>query len=892
MMLKSAGARLGRARIPAPLPVAAVAVIAVIAAVAVMTAFVSPVAAREGTLVQKLPNGLTVILEEDHSRPLIGVSLCVNGGSRTETPEISGLSHYYEHLMYRGGSKEQKPLEFRREMQQLGDESGGYTTEDYTNFGFTVPKVNFDEAFRRATDDWLHLEVTQEKIDAERQVVLEEYNQDEDRPDYQVEVELLKLIYKVHPYRVGPIGLRKVIEGANLQTFRTFYEDRYVPNQMVLSMVGDFDADSMLAKVVASWGTRPAGPSSFERGLTEPEQKEFRFNERPMKTATRKVILAFPIPPATHADIPALEMTAALLGSGSSSRLWQALKVRNNLAVSLACYVDKRTDPGYIGVYLDLEPARTEAALNEVTRELSRLCREPPSMDELSRVREMILAQRERSLQTVFGRAEALGAAEVKGSALDVDRYPALIRAVTREDISRIAATYLKPDRADLSIIRPDTSAAFDPAPMVQRWREDFGPEQTSSKSSAAEPVRTVLDNGVVLLVRPMPQATMVGAVVLVRGGQWAEPSGEEGIANFTANLLDRGAAGKSQTEIADRLGSLGATLNTWGESDDIAASMEVPPENHRAALELLGDVIASPTFPPAEIEKLRTDELAEISSIPDRPFENTNRAFYSELYKNSPYRNPVIGTERSVTSFTEDQVRAFYRTAFTGKNTFVVVAGPVDPGAIRNWAQEKLGQLPAGAPVRIGGVEDQSPASPVDTLIVRDQEQVAFNTGWPTLSVTDPDYIPLRVAVRVLGDWYFYTYVYSKGVAYRSWFYMTQRLGQGSVQNEMGVSPGVYKEISGDVIADLSHYVGGVFPDDEFQAAKRRLISAHYLEGQTSIGLARQLAFWEMAGPGEQFYDSIPARIEAVTSAQAEAAARKYLHPDRYLRVGIGKAS
>ncbi|HEY2923825.1 MAG TPA: insulinase family protein, partial [Candidatus Eisenbacteria bacterium] len=163
-------------------------ILAALLCISLAPALAAPVRAATSEIIRRetLPNGLRLILLENHSKPLVAACVVVNGGSRTETPTLSGLSHYYEHLIFRGGSLKQGELEFRKQMQRIGEESGGYTTNDYTCYGFTAPKENFDEALDRSVDAWMNLKLTQEKVTRERQVVMEEFNQGEDRPDYKV----------------------------------------------------------------------------------------------------------------------------------------------------------------------------------------------------------------------------------------------------------------------------------------------------------------------------------------------------------------------------------------------------------------------------------------------------------------------------------------------------------------------------------------------------------------------------------------------------------------------------------------------------------------------------------------------------------------------------------
>lgn len=871
--------------------------------IALLLAVIWLAPARAEIVRQVLPNGLTVILEEDHSRPLVAGSLVVRGGSRTETPDLLGLSHYYEHLIFRGGSRDQAELEFRRAMQSLGQESGGYTTDDYTNFGFTAPTANFDEALRRSTDAWMNLNLTQEKVDKERQVVMAEYQQGRDQPDYLLYYAMLRTLFTTHPYRVSPIGRREVIEGASLETFRTFYQDRYVPNQMVLALVGDLEVNAALARVRELWGEYAAGHPSFEQGLIEPEQQEFRFHQETAATSETKVALAFPIPPANHADFPALELLSALLANGNSSRLWKSLKLEEDLVRSVSAIAERRLDPGLLEIAADLDPANLADALDRMATALSTIAATPPSLDELNRARATLLSARVLELQTPFARAEALSEAEVMGTAYDVDRYPSLLRAVSRQDIARVARQYLSPQHANLVLVQPTGATNFDPTDWIEAWRGEWAADSTTTASSeVAAPgasrladgvTKKSLDNHARLLVRPNAQAEVVGAVVLWRGGQWAEPTGKAGLANFVASMLDKGAAGRKQIEIADRLGDLGAQLSLTGGPDYITATLEVPASGYQDALEILADVLTRPTFPPDEREKVRRDVLAEIASLPDRPFDNLKREFYARLYGDTPYGRPLLGDSVAIAGITDADLRDFMQRTMVGSNLVIAVSGPVDERAVTAWATARFGTLQPGAEVAIDAkLKVAAPPRAVDLLLDRVQEQTVYNTGWPTVAFTSPDYVPLRAAVALMADRIFFKYVYEKGVAYRSWFYQTERLGPGAALNEMGVSPKVYKEISGEVLDDLTRFTREPIPPEELRAAEAKVISRHYLDVQTNLALARRLAFFELSGRGYAAIDRYPEEIGAVTPTEAAEAARRYLLEGRSTRVAIGQGA
>jgi predicted Zn-dependent peptidase len=224
------------------------------------------------------------------------------------------------------------------------------------------------------------------------------------------------------------------------------------------------------------------------------------------------------------------------------------------------------------------------------------------------------------------------------------------------------------------------------------------------------------------------------------------------------------------------------------------------------------------------------------------------------------------------------------------GSNLVVAVVGDFDSDALLATARTTLGTLRKGAPVEVGNVSDAPAASSRPLFEEKDQEQITYNTGWLGCSVRDPDYPALRVATTVIGDRLFFKYVYEKGVAYRSWFYMTDRFGQSSVQNEMGVAPKNWDMASTGVLEDVAGYEKGPLSAAEVKRAVDKAVTRLYLRSQESRQIAQRLAYWETSGLGWEFGESLPEKLRAVTPEQAGAAMKKYLRLDAYTRVAVGK--
>lgn len=842
-----------------------------------------------------LSNGLTLLLQEDHSKPLVGVCVFVNGGSRTEDPKLSGLSHYYEHLIFRGGSARQAELEFRKEMQRIGEESGGYTTNDYTCYGFTAPTPNFDEALWRSIDAWFGLKLTQAKVDRERQVVMEEYNQGEDRPDYKVYYQIERLMFRDHPYKRDTIGLKDAIMNSSLATFRGFYNDRYVPNQMVLAIVGDFDTKTMRSKIERGLGKYARGKESFELGITEAPQTEFRMGVETMKTPSTWTYLGFRTPPYGGPETPTLTVIASLLGKGTSSRLYRALKEKENLVTDLSADYEIRKDPGMFTISTQMPPANEAKVFALVRDEFSRLANEPVPAAELSRVKAALVNDYVFAAQTPFRRAERLCLFTLMSDASVAGLWPRLIESVTAEDIRRVAATTFAPDRASYSVVRPADAAGgpsrADVLAMMEPWTAAWpsAPAEARSASTAA-PRKETLPNGVTLLLNEDHAAPIVAVSTLARGGQWIEPEELAGVSVLSSQLLRRGAGSLSARQISDQAELLGMRLSTGASNDYAFVSWQAPSQNLSKAWEIYRAVLTQPTFSSDEIAKARQDLIQQVQSMGDRPFDLTNVRFAETLYRNSPYRRSLLGDEASLRKITASDLRAAWRKQFSGANLVVAISGDFDSDEVIALARRSLGSIPKGSPNEIGGVRDEPAREKRPVFVEKDQEQITYNTGWLGCSVLDPDYPALKAGVALIGDRLFFKYVYERGVAYRSWFYMNDRVGQSSVQNEMGVSPANWGASSGGVLEDVTEHVTRPLQDAEVKRSIDKLLSRYYLGGQQNADIAQRLAFYEVTGLGYDYARVYPEKLRSLDAADVQAALRKYLQPGAWTRVAIGK--
>jgi len=834
-----------------------------------------------------LDNGLQVITKEQHEKNLIAVNAYVKGGSRTETPEISGLSHYYEHLIFRGGTDKQAELETRKVFQSLGT-FYGFTSDDVTDYYIITTKENLDQALWRHADVVMNTKITQEKVDKERQVVMEEYNMDWDRPDYRVYYLMLETAYKVHPYRISPIGSKEVILNSDLDKFRTFYQERYVPNQIVLACVGDFDTNELLEKIEKLWGGYPKGKTSFESGLAEPEQKEFREASIQMKAANSYMLWAFHIPEASHFDIPILEVLNSILSEGENSRLYQALKLKENLVLSVSSYLDNRKDPGLFVLDLKLETEKETKVVQTIFEELKKIAEQGVTQQELGGAKKKIENDHYFRHQSFLNQAQTLAFYAANSDIALESYYLDQIKKTTLDDLQRVARKYLRPTNCSIATVCPEGSPSQSLADLANNVAFPTIGKQASPVQPAS---KQVFANGLTLISKPDFSSNTVAVEVYVKGGLLAEDEKNNGISNYIARALLKGTEQKDALQIARQIDNLGINLTASSSEDYSNLSFLSVPSSFQAGTDLLLEVLTQPSFPEKEISKVKEDLLAEIKSLPDRSYDLTNKEFAKEIFSQSPYQKSVLGEEKSVSGLTRPDLVEKHRKLYLASNMVVAVVGAFSSEDFK-YLETKLAALPKRDRPGFNLVDEPYLTKLKVKEIPLEKTQITFNLGYLGVGVSDPDYWPLKLVERVLSRRLFFKYVYEEGIAYRMWTYIRPRLLATPFTFEMGVSSQNFDKGKAGILGEVRQILSFGIPAEDLEVAQKNLITSFYLSQETSPGQAQNMAFYQMAGLGYDFPDRISEKVKPITLEKVNQIAKKYLNPEKYTMVVLGKTS
>lgn len=448
------------------IPVARLATVAAVAGLLASPLAAPPAHALDPSGVQEitLSNGMPVVLWHDDSIPTIALYLFWKVGSRNEAPGITGMAHFFEHMMFNGSAK-YPPGEFDRVMEAAGGANNAYTTNDVTVYTDWLPTSALDVVLDLEADRIGHLSVDPGVVESERGVVMSERlrSVEDDNQSLLLE-ELDSIAFLAHPYQWPVIGWASDIENWRQEDVEQFFEDWYAPNNAVVAICGAFDPATIEAKLEATLGAVPAGEIPRDVVTVEPAQKGERRGQLRKPARLASLAMGWHIPESGHADRPALELAELLLTRGESSRLYRRLVDRDELALWVWLGSESDFDPGLLRLMAEArEGVDTVALESAIGEELARLGREGPGERELEKARNQYLTGFYRDMASLRGRANALGSHELyEGGWEELFRTSERYGAVTADDIRRVVATYLRDENRTVMTLVPTAAEEND----------------------------------------------------------------------------------------------------------------------------------------------------------------------------------------------------------------------------------------------------------------------------------------------------------------------------------------------------------------------------------------------------------------------------------------------
>jgi len=404
-----------------------------------------------------LPNGLRVLLLEDHRSPVVTFQVWYRVGSRDEHRGATGIAHFLEHMMFKG-TPTHGPRQFAQLIEQNGGRDNAFTTQDVTAYYVDIAADKLDLVIELEADRMHNLLLDAQEIGSEREVIIEERRtRTEDDPGGFLGEEVSSIAFKAHPYGVPVIGWVEDLKRITPEEIRAFYRTHYVPNNALVVAVGDFKAADVLEQIKKRFGAIPRGPDPPKMLAVEPPQNGERRVIVVKEAQLPIVYLGYHVPNQQSNDAPALELLSTVLAGGRASRLYKNLVYQRQLALEAGGdYPYFSLDPNLFWFWGTPMPGQTPEVMEKaLLEEMDRLKKEPVTEEELTRAKNQVEAAFVFQADSVHRRASLLARFELIGGHALMDRYLERLRGVTAADLGRVAQAYFQDYRKNVGILIP-----------------------------------------------------------------------------------------------------------------------------------------------------------------------------------------------------------------------------------------------------------------------------------------------------------------------------------------------------------------------------------------------------------------------------------------------------
>jgi len=822
-----------------------------------------------------LKNGITVLLKEDHSWPTVSVQIWVKTGSANETEKEAGITHLIEHMMFKG-TKKRKTGEIARCIERLGGHINAYTSFDQTVYYVNIPSKHISVALDVLFDAIQHSVFDPVELRREKEVVLEEYRRYQDMPNRKLIKEMMKLCYKVHPYRRPVIGYEGTIRSFKREDILKYIDKWYTPNNIIVVAVGDLDPVKVLNEIKEITRKFPKrGGTTFIRPK-EPEQKSLRKKILYSKVHQLYMDMFWHVPSIKDRDIPILDLISYILSSGRLSRLYQKLKIESDLVRNIDSGVYLLKDPGIFYISTLLRPQNFQETLNILLQEIKHICNDPVSEKELKRAKRQAIADFIYSMENMSGQARTLGLFEaLAGDFHKADEYLERIKYATCKDILKVAKKYLKYENLSIGVLAP-TGAKIE------------------IKVPDTKPLKIILKNGIRLIIKENHKLPVVSFAAVFLGGTRLEKKGEWGISNFTAKLLTRGTKQKSTEEIASAIESRGGVLEGFSGRNSIGLTGKFLREDIYTGLELMTDILLNPSFPEIEVKKVKKDIISDILSKKDYPLPQAFELFYKTLYKHHPYGHPLTGTLNTIRAIKRQDIINWYNYIARPENLVISIVGDINKNkvvsylkkSLENW-KKKTGSFPKIMP-------EPPILSPRRVYKKKEEKQVHIIMGFLGSSLKSKENIPMDIVETALsgqGGRLFYELRDKKALSYTVTAFRRPGLETGVFGIYMATAPSKLDRAIKGIFNELKRLKKEGLSPDEIKDAKEYIAGNFMMDLQTNGSQAMQMALNELYGLGFDYIYRFPDMVKSVKIEQIRKAINKIIDLNKYVLVIFGPA-
>ena len=845
---------------------------------------------------EKLDNGVNVIISETKGSPVAACNFWVRAGAATEGAREKGLSHFLEHMMFKGTEKRGVGV-IDREIKELGGYNNAFTSYDATNYVIVLPKENVKKAIEIQYDALSASAFDPGEVKKELEVVITELYRGLDNPHVFVWQKLMELAFDRY-YKDPIIGFTENLKGYDRKSVTDYYKKFYIPSNLTVVIAGGVDREELMPYIRETFGSlKNETTGTFDSSMPAVEAPSFKYAQYDGKINGRYLMMAFPIPESLSPETPVIEVLGRVLGGTDSSPLYRKLKEELELVDEIDSDIFSGRHGGVFVISANVREGKFADTVREITAEINRIKREGIKQPEIDRIKADIMREQEKEKMKAENEAMNLGYYASAGSWEDYFKYVERLRRVLDTDVNAALKKYLEYSKMSAVIYYPENEkkeySKFRDAQSFQKLiAKDEG--KTAEQDSGVK--YEVLKNGITLIHNRLDNTSLAAVRIAFRGGLMYEGSAYggayRGITNLMTDVMEKGTQKRSAEEIAKQLDAIGAAFGKDVSKDSFGWSAEVVNDNFDALMEIASDVIINPAFELGEVKKEKKTIINSIKRLKDNPAAYAFKLFDEEFFEWHPYGYFSAGTPESVENIPSKILKEWHSKNVIADNMLFSVTGNISFEEAKAAVEKYFGAMKNGRAANINlPVKITSSKKEKREIIEKNQSHTIIGFLGP--KTAGGDYFAFRVLDAILSggmDSRLFRELREKRNLCYSVYSTFDRLSEnGAFRIYTATSP-ENEEKASEVIFDMLEDLRkkGV-TEEEVKTAKTYINGMFTIGRQDYSAQASSFVTYELTGLGYNEVDNFTRHINEVTKEDVESVIERYLKPGKHTKVVAG---
>lgn len=851
---------------------------------------------EEGLSVTTLPSGQKVVVKEVRDNAIVKIDTWINTGSINEDDKTTGISHFLEHLFFKGTQK--NPVgTFDKILDSKGAHVNAATSKDFTHYYIEIPSKDFDLALNLHADMLLNPLIPRKELERERGVVIEEISKTKDSPTSLMFDNMYQILYSKsnHPYKRNVIGKKEVIETVTREEILDYFNRFYTPDAYTTVIVGDVNKDEAIKKVADAFSANNKSKRKQQKikyphvsPLTQIEKKEAT-----MDINKTHIMLGFLAPKFSQlTDNYALDTLSVMLSGGKSSILNQELKENKDLVLSISAGNYSQKDSGLFYVYAVSEPKKEKAVEVAIINELRKIQNGEFDPNSLQKAKNQIKTDTYYSRESISNISDDLGYdVTFLGDTNYYENYLKNIDKVTFEDIVRVAKKYFTLDKYALSIVRPSSFKEISNVEPINKK-----PLETKLIQEHNGIKKVLLDNGATLITKKKKTNSIVAIDLSIKGSKAIEKKPLS--AMLAASAATTGSKNFTNAQFAQFLDENGIKLGVTSTNDVFSIVIQTTTDNLDKALMALDEVINYPTFSDNEINKLKARKIQEQKSVSDNPSGFVFDEFRRLAFLNSIYGQNSTFILNNINNVTRDDIVEFYSRVINPENLTATVVGDIDENYIATRLNEIIKKNPRGAKFEYKNVKytPYQPTKNIETQLTKNEVQAHWMAlGYKTTGVLNrKDIATLSIINSILGEGMssrlFVKLREQKSLAYAVGSSLMTNVLDGAFVTYIGTNKNSVEEAKKGLLAEIETIKKEMVTTNELNDAKDKIMGKLLLSLETNMDEADLLSWYSVMGLDLCAFDEYKKMIMDVTQSDIIEVANKYFSKPHIYTVVVEK--